>query len=485
VIAIAEVLARLDSAGLLQGPGPTVDLAVTGISADSRQVGVGDLYCAIRGYVHDGHDFLKEAEEAGAVAALVESPRADLDLLQIRVSDARRAAAVAAQVVFGEPAAGLRLVGVTGTNGKTTTVHLARHVLARRFASGSIGTLGAVGASGVRESTELTTPGPVEFARRLAALKQDEVECVVAEVSSHALSQGRVDGVAFEVAAFTNLSRDHLDYHADFDGYRAAKVRLADLVSADGTLVVNADESAWFDLPQRRAVRFGIAGDAEYTARDIRLGLTGSRWRLVTPEGEVEVELPLLGEFNVSNALAAAAVAGVFGLEPDVIGEALSDVLPVPGRLEVLAEQPLVLRDYAHTPDALRRALAALRPVARTRLIAVFGCGGDRDPGKRPLMGQAAAAGADYSIVTSDNPRSEEPEAIIAGILPGLGSADHEVVVDRRAAIARALQIAGPEDTILLAGKGHEEYQIVGDEIKPLDEAVIVAELLAGGRGRT
>jgi UDP-N-acetylmuramoyl-L-alanyl-D-glutamate--2,6-diaminopimelate ligase len=262
-------------------------------------------------------------------------------------------------------------------------------------------------------------------------------------------------------------------------------VRLADLVSADGTLVVNADESAWSDLPQRRAVRFGIAGDAEYTARDIRLGRTGSRWRLVTPEGEVEVELPLLGEFNVSNALAAAAVAGVFGLEPDVIGEALSDVLPVPGRLEVLAEQPLVLRDYAHTPDALRSALAALRPVARTRLIVVFGCGGDRDPGKRPLMGQAAAAGADYRIVTSDNPRSEEPEAIIAGITPGLGSADHEVVVDRRAAIARALQIAGPEDTILLAGKGHEEYQIVGDEIRPLDEAVIVAELLAGGRGRT
>ncbi|MGD2218036.1 MAG: UDP-N-acetylmuramoyl-L-alanyl-D-glutamate--2,6-diaminopimelate ligase [Gemmatimonadales bacterium] len=482
MIPIADVLARLDAAGLLHGPGPTVDLAVRGISADSRQVGPGDLYCAIRGYVHDGHDFLKEAKAAGAVAALVENPRAELDLLQIHVSDGRRAAALAAQVVFGEPATRLRLVGVTGTNGKTTTVHLIRHLLARRFASGSIGTLGVVTASGVRESTTLTTPGPVEFASRLVELEQDKVECVVAEVSSHALSQGRVDGVNFEVAAFTNLSRDHLDYHSDFDQYRAAKAHLADLVHPDGTLVVNADEPAWSDLPRRRVVRFGTASDAEYTARDIQLGRAGSRWTLVVPEAEVEVELPLLGEFNISNALAAAAVAGVFGLEAEVVGAALSDVPPVPGRLEVLADQPLVLRDYAHTPDALRRALAALRPLTRMRLIVVFGCGGDRDPGKRPLMGRAAAAGADHSIVTSDNPRSEEPEAIIADILPGLGSADHEAVVDRRAAIARALQIAGPDDTILLAGKGHEEYQIVGDEVRPLDEAAIVAEQLADGR---
>jgi UDP-N-acetylmuramoyl-L-alanyl-D-glutamate--2,6-diaminopimelate ligase len=485
VITIADVLARLDSAGLLQEPGPTVDLAVTGISADSRQVGAGDLYCAIRGYVHDGHDFLKAAEAAGAVAALVERPRAGLELLQIHVSDARRAAALAAQVVFGEPAAGLRLVGVTGTNGKTTTVYLARHVLARRFSSASIGTLGTVAASGARQSAELTTPGPVEFARRLAALRQDGVDCVVAEVSSHALSQGRVDGATFEAAVFTNLSRDHLDYHSDLDEYRAAKARLADLVSAQGTLVVNADEPAWSDLQGRRTVRFGLAADAEYTARDIRYGRTGSRWRLAAPGAEAEVELPLLGEFNISNALAAAAVAGVFGLEADVIGEALSDVSPVPGRLEVLAERPLVLRDYAHTPDALHHALAALRPLVRARLIVVFGCGGDRDPGKRPLMGEAAAAGADYSIVTSDNPRREDPEAIIAQILPGLGSAAHEVVVDRRAAIARALEIAGPEDTILLAGKGHEDYQIVGDEVRPMDEALIVTELLAGRRGRT
>jgi UDP-N-acetylmuramoyl-L-alanyl-D-glutamate--2,6-diaminopimelate ligase len=291
--------------------------------------------------------------------------------------------------------------------------------------------------------------------------------------------------VTFEVAVFTNLSRDHLDYHSDFDTYRAAKARLADLVSADGTLVVNADEPAWSDLPQRRLVRYAIAGDAEYTARDVRLGRTGSRWRLVAPEAEVEVELPLLGEFNVSNALAAAAVAGVLGLEALAVGEALREVPPVPGRLEVLVDQPLVLRDYAHTPDALRGALAALRPLTKARLIAVFGCGGDRDPGKRPLMGRAAAEGADYTIVTSDNPRSEEPEAIIAGITPGLGSADHEIVVDRRAAIARALEIAGPHDTVLLAGKGHEDYQIVGDEVRPLDEAAIVAELLAGSRDRT
>ena len=482
MILIADILARLQSFGLLAQPVPRTELTVTGVSDDSREVRAGDLYCAIRGYVHDGHRYLKDAVEAGAVAALVETPESGVDVPQFQVADSRRAAAIAAQVVFGDPAVDLKLVGVTGTNGKTTTVHLARHILSRRYASGSLGTLGVIDASGKREETTLTTPGPIEFARRLAKLKQDGVENVVAEISSHALAQGRVDGVTFDVGVFTNLSRDHLDYHTDIEEYRATKSRLADLVAADGALVVNADDPAWSALPDRgRLIRYGLRAEGDYMARDIKLGPHGSKWTLVTPEGPVPATLPLPGEFNVSNALAAVAVAaGAFDIEAPEVAKSLATAPPVPGRLEVLAEQPLVVRDFAHTPDALRRALIALRPLVSGSVIVVFGCGGDRDPGKRPLMGQVAAVNADFTIVTSDNPRSEVPEAIIADITPGLGSAIYEQHVDRRVAIARALDMAGPDDAVLLAGKGHEVYQIIGTERRPFDEALIVEELLSG-----
>ncbi len=481
MISLADVIARLETRGLLARAVARTQLFVTGVSDDSREVRRGDLYCAIRGFVHDGHRFLRDAQEAGAVAALVEAPEAGVDLLQIQVADSRRAAAHAAQLVFGDPAVGLRLVGVTGTNGKTTTVHLVRHILSQRYSVGSLGTLGVVTASGTRQPTQLTTPGPIEFARRLAELKEDGVEYVVVETSSHALSQGRVDGVRFDVGAFTNLSRDHLDYHSDFDAYRAAKARLAELVTAGGALVVNADDPAWSGMPERgRLIRYGLRTEGDYMAKDIELGSAGSNWTLVSPQGPVPATLPLPGEFNVSNALAAAAIAGAFDFAGPDIAEALADVPPVPGRLEVLSEQPLVVRDYAHTPDALRRALLAVRPLVSGSVIAVFGCGGDRDPGKRPLMGQAAAETADFTIVTSDNPRSEAPEAIIAEIIPGLGSALHELIVDRRSAIARALELAGPDDAVLLAGKGHEVVQIIGGERRPFDETEIVKELLAG-----
>jgi UDP-N-acetylmuramoyl-L-alanyl-D-glutamate--2,6-diaminopimelate ligase len=486
VIPVVDVLSRLQYHGLMAQPVPRTDLAVSGVSDDSRQVRPGDLYCAIRGYVHDGHRFLEDAAEAGAAAALVEIPEASLDLPQFQVADSRRAAAIAAQVVLGDPSAGLRLIGVTGTNGKTTTVHVIRHVLSRFGACGSLGTLGSITASGSRIASDLTTPGPVEFARRLADLRDGGVECVVAEVSSHALAQARVDGVAFDVGVFTNLSRDHLDYHAGFDEYRNTKLRLVDLVRSGGTLVVNADEPAWSGIGEgKRVVRFGLEGMAEYRARKVELRATGSNWILSGPQGETAVELPLLGEFNVANALAAAAVAGESGMDLRAIAEALASTPPVLGRLEVLSQEPLVLRDYAHTPDALRRALLALRPLVRGRLICLFGCGGDRDRGKRPQMGRAAAEGADLVIVTSDNPRTEPPEAIIAEILPGLEGVEFEPEVNRRSAIARALDLAEPGDAVLLAGKGHEDYQIVGTERRPFDEAVVVRELLAGSGGES
>lgn len=489
MIPIIDVITTLEAQGLLISSVPERDFAITGISDDSRAVRPGDLYCAILGYSDDGHRYLADAARAGAVAALVEHRNAEIELAQFEVANSRRAAAIAAQLVFSHPAEHLKLVGVTGTNGKTTTALVARHVLERRMPSGALGTLGAVDPSGQWFATGLTTPGPVAFARCLSELKQHGARCVVAEVSSHALAQHRVDGVEFDVGVFTNLSRDHLDYHSDFDDYLAAKSRLAGLVADDGTLVVNVDEPAWKRLPGGRLVLgFGSAPEADYRAVDVNYGPKGgkgggSRWRLVAPDGEAEVRLPLLGEFNVMNSLAAAAVGGAFGLAVDELAQSLSEAPQVPGRLEVLVEQPLVLRDYAHTPDALRRVLVIARDLTDGRVIVVFGCGGERDRGKRPLMGRAAAEGADYSIVTSDNPRNESSIGIIAEIVRGMAGAQFEEIEDRRLAIERALELAGEGDLVLLAGKGHERYQIVGDEHRPFDEASIVTELLSrGGR---
>lgn len=483
MINVGAVLERLESYGLLASRVERTEIPITGIADDSREVEPGYIFCAIRGHTADGHRFLPQAESAGAAAALVEEERSDLDLPQYRVNDGRRAAAIAAQVVYGDPAAALTLIGVTGTNGKTTTVHVARHVLSSERRTGSIGTLGTVMPSGERRAAALTTPGPVEFARVLAELRDAGARYVVSEVSSHALAQHRVDGAVFDVAVFTNLTRDHLDYHTSLEDYRRVKLRLIDLVSPEGTLLMNADEPAWSGTTaDRRTLTYGLGANAEYRAADVELGPEGSSWTWRTPDGEAGIALPLFGEFNVSNALAAASAAHAMGMDPRAIAAALSALPPVPGRLEILSREPLVLRDYAHTPDALRRALRALRPVVAGRLIVVFGCGGDRDRGKRPLMGRAAAEGADLAIVTSDNPRGESPEAIIDEIMPGIGSASHERILDRRAAIARAVEMAGTADAVLLAGKGHETYQVVGTERRPFDEAVIVNEILARAR---
>ncbi len=483
MISLSAVADRLRDRGLLADPVPDTDVSVSGITDDSRRLGPGELFCAVPGHRHDGHRFLDQAVRAGAAAALVESPRADLDVPQLRVTDARRATAIAAQAVYGDPARDLRLIGVTGTNGKTTTVHLIRHLVSARHRTGSLGTLGRIGPAGDVESLDLTTPGPVQLARALATLRDEGAGVVVLEVSSHALAQSRVDGVEFDVAAFTNVSRDHLDYHADFEEYRATKARLSDRVKDDGVLVVNLDEPAWSILPDRHTrLGYGRVSEADYRAENVESTARGSRWTLVTPEGCGEVELPLPGDFNVDNALAAAATASTLEIPLERLVTGLSQAPPVPGRLEVLLDAPLVLRDYAHTPEALRRALAAVRPLTDGRTIVVFGCGGERDPGKRPLMGRVAAEGADFIIVTSDNPRHEVPNAIIAEIIPGLGDAEFEVLEDRRAAIQRALELAGQEDLVLLAGKGHETYQIVGDERRPFDEAVVVERLMAERR---
>jgi UDP-N-acetylmuramoyl-L-alanyl-D-glutamate--2,6-diaminopimelate ligase len=480
----AGVLAALRAEDLVVEPPPALPV-LRGVTADSRRVEPGMLFCAVEGSVADGHRFVADAARRGAAAALVtrDAPGAAIPL--VRVRDSRRAAAVAAAAWYGFPARGLRLVGVTGTNGKSTTVALIRHLLNARGDAGTIGTLGISDGTlaTLPEDAGLTTPGPVELQAALAALRARGVSTVVMETSSHALHQQRVHGLAFAAAVYTNLTHDHLDYHADYAEYLSAKMLLsAHLVGAGSVEAVNADDPAWDTLPDRegvRRIRFGTRGDPDVRAERVVQDAGGTRFDLVGGGQRIPVHLPLLGEFNVSNALAAAAAAWGLGESPGAIGARLATAPQVPGRMEQLVGEPFtVLRDYAHTPDALERVLGALRPITRGRLIVLFGAGGDRDRRKRPVMGRVAARGADLAIVTSDNPRTEDPERIIDDVVEGFEGVAHMRITDRREAIDRALRIARPGDTVVLAGKGHETYQVLGTAKVPFDEAVIVREAL-------
>jgi UDP-N-acetylmuramoyl-L-alanyl-D-glutamate--2,6-diaminopimelate ligase len=482
--AVARIHAALEASGELVAVHGSVPAEITGLTDDSRRVTSGALFIAVRGSVADGHAYLASAAAQGAAVALVEDASSTA-LPRFVVRNGRRAAAIAAAAAYDHPARALTLVAVTGTNGKTTTVGLLRHVLdAPAPRAASIGTLGVlIGSEGtpLDGGQGLTTPGPIEVQRLLRALVDRGVRTVAMETSSHALHQSRVEGLHFAAALFTNFTRDHLDYHRTMEEYFAAKARLVEHIAAGGTLVANADDSAWAALPEvARRVTFGVHTDAVVRASAVTYSAAGSTWTLVTPSGEASVTLPLLGDFNVANAVGAAAVAFALGHSVSHIASRLSSVPQVAGRLERIATSPLVLRDYAHTPDALERALAAARPcVPGGRLIVVFGCGGDRDPGKRPLMGAIAEREADVAIVTSDNPRTEDPERILDDVVAGMTIGSYVRIADRRDAIAHALTMAHPRrDLVLLAGKGHETYQIRGTTTFPFDEAAIVAELL-------
>jgi UDP-N-acetylmuramoyl-L-alanyl-D-glutamate--2,6-diaminopimelate ligase len=481
VSGLAAIVAALDGAGLLvPAPPERAWPALTGVTADSRRVERDMLFCAIRGTAQDGHQFVATAAARGAAAALVEAEQ-PVSLLHLVVRDGRRAAAVAAETWFDRPAARLDLIAVTGTNGKTTTVVLARHVLSALEPMGSIGTLGAVDAAGEpvpSAAGNLTTPGPIDLHAILATLVRRGVRGVAMEVSSHSLDQGRVEGLVFRAAIFTNLTRDHLDYHKTMEEYFRAKAKLLQFLAPDGLAVVNADDPVWRKLRRdHRRVEFGEGG-GEVTARRVTLDASGARFELVTPTGSAAVRLPLLGRFNVANALAVAACAWGLGVPIDTIAERLASAPQVPGRMERIAERPcIVLRDYAHTPDALERALEALRPLTRGRLIVVVGAGGDRDRGKRAPMGAIAVRLSDVAVATSDNPRTEDPEKILDDVEAGMAGTRHHREVDRRKAIALALELAREGDTILLAGKGHETYQVIGTEQQPFDEREIVRAL--------
>lgn len=485
-VSLASVTEVLRAAGLIQEIHGPEDVALHGVTQDSRDVEPGDLFLAWKGDQHDAHDFVSTAAETGAVAAVVERPVAEAKIPQLQVSNGRRSAALAADVVMGSPWKSLFTVGVTGTNGKTTTALLARHILAARGPAAAMGTLGLVDVDGTVQpgSEGLTTPGPVKVSEWLRELADDGVEVVAMEASSHALAQHRLDGVRFDAAIFTNLSRDHLDYHESFEDYLSAKARLLELVKDDGVAIVNGDDPAWDDLPMSgtHTISYAVQADAELRGVALEPGPDGTRFRMVADGDEYPVDLPLLGRFNVENALAAAAAAAAAGLDLDLVAERLSQAPQLPGRMEIVTRDPFrVLIDFAHTPDALKRVLETLRADVAGRLIVVFGAGGDRDAAKRPLMGEAVAGLADVAIVTSDNPRTEDPDAIIDDVVAGMAGSTYECLSDRRAAIHRALDMARAGDTVVLAGKGHESYQAVGTERLPFDERTIVLEYLTGG----
>ncbi len=471
-----------------------VDREIRGLAYDSREVHPGFLFAALRGTSHDGGDFIADAAARGAAAVLVDRdvpPPPGLTV--VRVASARQGLAQISDAFFGHPSQSLRLIGVTGTNGKGATTYLVEAIL--RAASrpcGIIGTMGIVIDGDVRP-IERTTPEAPDLQRALRTMVDRGRQYVAVEVASHALAQERVTGCRFEIGVFTNLTRDHLDFHRSMEAYRAAKTRLFALLPPTGWAILNADDPAsavMRAVTPAQVMTYGLQGTADVRGRDLSLHLRGTAFLAETPAGTMPITLRLAGAFNVANALAAIAVGLAQGVSLTTIAGALATMPGIPGRFESVDEgQPFaVIVDYAHTPDGLENVLRTAREVTSGRLIAVFGCGGDRDRVKRPMMGRIAAQWADHVIVTSDNPRSEHPVAIIDEVRPGVeaGAAGRDVRVDyepdRRRAIALAMTGAAPGDLVLIAGKGHETYQIIGGTPHSFDDRQVAREVLHASR---
>jgi UDP-N-acetylmuramoyl-L-alanyl-D-glutamate--2,6-diaminopimelate ligase len=466
---LEELAAAIDGARVVGD----AHVEIANLAYDSREVESGTLFFCVPGEKVDGHEFAAAAVEAGAAALVVER-ELDLPVAQLLVADARAAMAPLAARFWGDPTAELRVVGVTGTNGKTTTAFLVREILeAAGLRCGLLGTVKQV-VGGVEEEVERTTPEAIELQATFRRMLEAGDRACAMEVSSHALALHRADAIHFEVALFTNLTQDHLDFHAGMGDYFQSKRRL--FASGPGTSIVNVDDSYGDRLATEfDCLRFSAQGwDADFAARDVSFDAMGSSLTVVEAAGATDVRIALPGHFNVANALAAFAAARAMGVDAETAAAGLRAAAPPPGRFEPVAEgQPFaVLVDYAHTPASLENVLAAARQLTGGRLISVFGAGGDRDRGKRPQMGRAAAELSDLAIVTSDNPRSEDPGAIIEDVLAGIeDGAAVEVEPDRRAAIRLALTRARPGDTVLIAGKGHEQGQELADGRKvPFDD---------------
>ena len=474
-------------------PGAVVrgDASTTVVDAtvDSRAAGPGSLFCCVVGERTDGHMFAADAVANGAAALLVERPL-DVDVPQIRVDSVRGAAGPAASAIFGRPSEQMTVIGVTGTNGKTTTTFmLERAFTAAGTAPGLIGTV-EVHIGGDVLPVVHTTPEAPELQRLLARMRDAGVGGVAMEVSSHGLALDRVAGTRFGCGVFTNLTRDHLDFHGSVEAYEEAKARLFGGTLAERA-AINVDDPAGVRMVAGAAVpvvTFAIDSAAEVRAVDVTTSAEGSRFVCVAGGEHVSVRVPITGRYNVSNALATLAAFHALGIPLDAAADGIASLPGVPGRLEsVDVGQPFtVVVDYAHTPDSLENVLRATRAVCEGRLIVVFGCGGDRDRGKRPLMGAVATSLADLTFVTSDNPRSEDPAAIIREIEAGAaeGGGEYRIEEDRRAAIRAAVSEARPDDLVVIAGKGHESGQKFADRVLPFDDRVVAREELAALPGR-
>jgi len=477
------------------GSGPAAAM-VTGIAYDSRHVQPGNVFVALKGQHADGSTFVRQAIERGAIAIV--SQDAALENVAVAwtvVNDARRALALLAAEFFGNPSNGMQVVGITGTNGKTTTAYLVASVFeAAGIRCGVLGTVGYRIGTETREATH-TTPESPEVQRLLREMLDRGCGACAMEVSSHALSLHRVDGMTFAAGVFTNLTRDHLDFHPDMEAYFQAKRRLFEMLPRDAPSLINLDDPRAASLIELagRPVTYAVNRQADISPGPLSFSLQGLTFDVRTPRGTLHITSSLVGRPNVYNILAAVSTAIALGISFDAIERGISSLEGVPGRFQVVSETKddvTVVVDYAHTDDALRNLLETARPLTPARLITVFGCGGDRDRTKRPLMGAVAGRLSDLIVITSDNPRSEDPLKIIEDIQRGItvdtrrDTAQRMLTYpDRREAIGKAIELARPGDVVLIAGKGHEKYQIVGGDVRPFDDVAVAREAL--GRKRS
>jgi UDP-N-acetylmuramoyl-L-alanyl-D-glutamate--2,6-diaminopimelate ligase len=482
---LADLIQRLRAISI-DGP---VDREITGVRYDSRRVGPGNLFVAVRGACFDGHSFIEQAVDKGAVAIVGEKPGLSKRATTIVVPNSREALARLAATYYGDPSRRLKVIGITGTNGKSTTTFLVKHLLER--ANQSTGLLGTIRYEiGERVlPAQRTTPESLDLQELLSQCVEAGCRNVVFEVSSHALSQGRANEIAFDIGAFTNLTQDHLDFHHGMKDYFEAKARLFDSVrdnqKKERAAVINIDDPYGQQLAARFGrdlpiISYGMGARAQFRASNFKVEMNGTSYQLNAKEKSYLVRLPLIGRFNVYNSLAALAVAHAIGADVRTSVLALANAPQIPGRLEAVPakRQFHVFVDYAHTDDALLNVLRTCRDLHPNRLILVFGCGGNRDRTKRVLMGTVADQYADYAILTSDNPRKEDPEAIVRDIEAGFKRKNYEKVVDRKEAISRAIALAQPKDIVLIAGKGHEKYQEFGDYTIPFDDVEVATRAL-------
>jgi len=468
--------------------------AITGVAYDSRAVIPGQVFVALKGVKADGAQFVQQAVDRGAVAIVAEQPIAGLAVPVLQVTDARLALAELAADFHRHPSERMRVVGITGTNGKTTTAYLTAAIFeAGGMKSGVIGTISHRIGNEVRESAH-TTPEAPDVQQLLHEMVDLGCTACAMEVSSHALALRRVDATTFSAGVFTNLTRDHLDFHKDMDSYFRAKRRLFEMLPPGAPALINIDDPKGPAIVEAsaRPVTYAINRPADITPGPLSFSIDGLSFDIRTPRGTVRAQSKLVGRPNVYNILAAVSTAVALDLPFDAIENGVQSLEAVPGRFEVVSSAKdgiTVVVDYAHTDDALRNLLETARPMARGRLITLFGCGGDRDRTKRPLMGAVASRMSDVLVITSDNPRHEDPDQIIQEILRGItvdtrrGDAPTFTIADRRAAIAKAIEVARPGDMVLIAGKGHEKYQILGNDHVPFDDVAVAREFL--GRRRT